>query len=303
MLEDSVLNTYIFDITRGSIHDGPGIRTTVFLKGCPLKCLWCHNPESQSFIPQISYNNSLCINCGICEKVCPTHANCMEGTQHRMNIALCTACEACVDACPKSAFTIFGKKMELDSVMETIQKDIPFYISSGGGVTISGGEPLAHGEFSYRLLKRCKELSIHTCVETSGAGKTEILLELSQCTDLFLFDWKISDDAHAIKTIGSDTTVIRKNLDALINNGSSVILRCPIIPEINDTTEHFSSIVSLLKSYPNLKAEILPYHSFGVNKGKHIGFVQESFDTPTKEQQEKWIDYFTKRGFSQVELH
>ena len=281
------METYIFDISRGALNDGPGIRTTVFLKGCPLHCEWCHNPESQSFTPQLCYNSNLCINCGECAKVCPNSAH----TDGKVDFGKCVNCGKCADVCPSQALTMFGKKYSPEDVMEIIKRDKPFYDKSNGGITISGGEPLMHRDFCVDLLSLCKNENIHTCIETSGMGEKSVLKEYAELTGLFLFDWKVSNNNDAKKYTGADTGIIRENLEFLLDNGYNVILRCPIIPTVNDNEKHLYSILDLLRKYPSLKAELLPYHNFGVGKGKNIGINQTVFPVPTEAQKMKWKEY------------
>ena len=294
------MTTYIFDIARGSLNDGPGIRTTVFLKGCPLRCLWCHNPASQCFDPQLSYNASLCISCGNCAAVCPAGAHKFSEGIHSLDLSLCKSHGRCETVCPSSAVKLFGYPMTARETFEKVKSDKAFFDASGGGITVSGGEPLSHADFCTELFSLCKSASIHTCVETSGMGSTPSLLKLASLTDLFLYDWKLSNNADAEKYTGADITVIEHNLDALINFGAKILLRCPIIPDVNDNDGHFGAICGLLKKYPTLHAEFLPYHSFGVGKSEKIGSVQQKFRTPSEEEKQNWLRYFSSRGFSQV---
>lgn len=296
------METCIFDIARGSINDGPGIRTTVFVKGCPLSCIWCHNPESQVFSPQLSYHDNLCIDCGQCFSVCKRNVHYLEDGQHKIAFSQCNHCGECVDICPTEALTIMGKNMSARQVFDIVKKDMPFYQDSNGGLTISGGEPLSHRDFCIELLSLCREAGIHTCIETSGMGKPETLKELAKLTDLFLYDWKVSSKALAERTIGTSNEIIQDNLEMLLSQNAKVILRCPIIPEINDTDEHFTAIASFLSQNKYLYAELLPYHSFGVGKGEGIGKKQEKFRNPTDDDKENWLQWFRKRDIQNIKI-
>lgn len=290
------MNTYLFDISRGSLHDGPGMRTMVFVKGCPLRCRWCHNPESQKFTPQLSCNSRSCIGCGACAAVCPAQAHRMEDGLHRWEPALCRQCGQCAAVCPAMALKMYGYSKSPREVFELVRRDSVFFAQSGGGITISGGEPLSHPEFCRELLALCRAEGIHTCVETSGMGDTQVLLQYARYTNLFLYDWKISDDADAATCIGSETGRIRENLRCLLEAGADVLLRCPVIPGVNDTEAHFTSIREWLAAYPALRAELLPYHNFGVGKSRNMGTEQQSFPVPTQEQKAEWLSFFEQSG-------
>ena len=184
----------ILDIQKFSIHDGPGIRTTVFLKGCPLNCLWCHNPESKSFNPQLSYDINKCNMCRKCETVCPVKAHKFEKNVHHIECSACTLCGKCAEACPAGSLSIYGKVMSVDEIIAEVEKDKSFFDNTGGGITISGGEPLSRIEFTLALAKAAKEREIHVTVETSGFAPQESMEKIADYTDLFLFDYKVSDN-------------------------------------------------------------------------------------------------------------
>ncbi|MGL4344504.1 MAG: glycyl-radical enzyme activating protein [Cellulosilyticaceae bacterium] len=269
------MKTLVLDIQKCSIHDGPGIRTTVFLKGCPLKCAWCHNPESQSFRKQLSYLEQKCIGCGQCTKVCEAEVHHIEGDKHTVNFEQCKSCGECIRQCPQGALEQIGQSMTVEEVMASVREDIPFYRKSKGGITISGGEPLAHPEFVGQLLKACKCEGIHTCIETSGFGSVSVLEQIVVDVDLFLLDYKITgEQAHQYYT-GVSFAPIRQTLDYLETMNKSVILRCPIIPNINDEKAHYEAIQEVKSRYSNIvEVEFMPYHNLGVVKAKQIGMEQ-----------------------------
>ncbi len=262
----------IFDILRFSIHDGPGIRTTIFLKGCPLKCEWCHNPESQSFKPQLSFNAEKCLNCFECVNACPNHVHKIKDGIHFVDWNLCKSQGECVKVCSSNALKIIGEKKSIIEIIEEVKKDIQYYKKSGGGVTISGGEPLAQFKFTKELLIALKHEGIHTCIDTCGFAKEEYYKAILPYTDLFLFDYKLTDSSKHKKYTNVDNDLILSNLNFLYKNNAEIILRCPIIPGINDNEKHFNGIKELIKKYPNLKAvELMPYHNLGKDKAARIG--------------------------------
>lgn len=297
------METLILDVQRCSLHDGPGIRTTVFLKGCPLNCRWCHNPESKSFYKELSFNGSLCLNCGECEKVCSQKIHSFNSKSHIVDFSRCTFCGKCVNTCLQKSLSIIGKAISPQQVFDIIIKDKVFYNSSGGGVTISGGEALSHGDFCLELLKLCKQEGLHTCIETSGFSSIKVLPKLLPLIDLFLYDYKLSNENDAKPYIGGSLENIKKNFDFIYKQGKEIILRCPIIPGINDNEEHFSSICEIIKNYPNIsQVELLPYHNFGISKVKNLGKEAFIFITPTEETKKAWMDYFKCKGVDNLKI-
>jgi len=280
----------VLSIERCSLHDGPGLRTTVFLKGCPLSCLWCHNPESLSFKPELYFFHEKCTGCGVFCTICENGSMC-EGTP-AINRVNCSACGKCVSVCPNAAFEIKGCVMSAQDVMGEVLKDVRYYESSGGGLTISGGEPLAQFAFTLELLRLAKESGIHTCIETSGHVATNRLLAVMPYVDLFLYDFKESDDHNHKKFTGVSRNLIVDNLHAINNAGAKIILRCPIIPACNERAEHFSAIAATANALRNItEVNIMPYHPMGASKAARIGreYTIPDMAFPTDAQIEGWI--------------
>lgn len=282
----------VFDIQRFSLNDGPGIRTTVFLKGCPMKCLWCHNPESQSFKPQLSFNAEKCTDCLECVRACPSGVHKNVNEKHNIIFELCSLSGECIKACPSDALKILGSQSSVDEIISEVLKDELYYKNSIGGITISGGEPLAQFEFTKALLIASKEAGLHTCVDTCGFAKQEYFEEILPYTDLFLFDYKATNPFNHKKLTGTDNKLVLDNLDFLYEKNASIILRCPLIPGINDSREDLERIAAMGNKYPMLKEiNLLPYHPFGKDKFKKIGEKNflHNIPLPTEEQKKGWL--------------
>lgn len=293
----------IFDIQRASLHDGPGIRTTVFLKGCPLECQWCHNPEALRAEPQLFYYFDKCTQCRSCEAVCPHQVHQFIDGKHHLNYVACKLCGKCVDACNYDALTIMGREMSVAQVLAEVVKDLDFYKSSGGGITLSGGEPLFQYGFAKALLKHCKDLGIHTCVETSGFISPFKFKQLLPFIDVLLFDYKITDSHEHESYTGVPNQVILGNLHAAYRFGVDIYLRCPIIPGVNVIPEHFKEIARLSQAYPKLKAiEILPYHDMGNNKRISIGKNETFTELKTVSPQvaASWVQQLLQLGCEKI---
>ena len=269
----------IFDIQKFSIHDGPGIRTTVFLKGCPLNCLWCHNPESKKHVPEIAFHADRCIHCGACVAACPEGCHTLDGNgTHRFDRTHCRRCGACAQACVIQALELIGREMTVSAVLAEVLPDLPFYETSGGGITLSGGEPLAQPAFTQALLTAAVEHNLHTCVETCGFAPWHALQAILPLTRLFLFDYKETDlERHRAYT-GVPQEQILDNLRRLDAAGASVVLRCPIIPGLNDRADHLQGIARIANELHQLQEiNLIPYHAFGASKSASIDV---SYDVP-----------------------
>lgn len=266
----SVERGLVFNIARFSIHDGPGIRTTVFLKGCPLRCWWCHNPESQSSRPEVTYFQERCRQCGDCVKACAHHALQLEGGV-RVDETLCERCGTCVDACLADARQIAGKWMSAGEVLGQIERDRVFYEESGGGVTLSGGEPLQQGTFGEILLRLCRARGIHTTVDTCGYTAPGVLERIAAFVDLFLFDIKLIDPQQHREYTGVANDLILSNLNWLVTHNRNVILRVPVIPACTDSDENLSAIVRLARSLGLRRIHLLPYHRIAMDKYQRLG--------------------------------
>lgn len=264
----------IFDIKKFSIHDGPGIRTTVFFKGCPLNCWWCHNPESQAPEPELVFRASRCIRCGACQAVCVQGAISMDGEVVSTDREKCTLCGACVQACYAEAREIVGREMTVAQVMAEIERDIAFYDESDGGATFSGGEPLMQRDFLLALLRACKEKEIHTAVDTCGFATWEAFDSIREHVDLFLYDLKLMDEARHLKFTGVSNESILWDLRALSKRGHNIDLCVPIIPGINDDDENIRRTGAFAAALPRLnRVDILPYHHAAAEKYNRLNKV------------------------------
>ncbi len=256
----------VFDIRRYSIHDGPGIRTVVFLKGCPLHCWWCHNPESQSFEPEMIVRAGRCIRCGACVEACPEDAiTWADGPVTDWD--RCERCGICADACFADARERIGREMTVDDVLAEAIRDVAFYDESGGGVTLSGGEPLAQPEFTLALLQACKAREIHTALDTCGFAAWNVLDQVRPYVDLFLYDLKLMADVRHRAVTGAPVGPILANLRALSELGHAIRLRVPVIPGVNDDDESMGQIAAFAASLPRLEGiDLLPYHTTAADK-------------------------------------
>ena len=288
----------IFNIQKFCVNDGPGIRTTIFFKGCPLRCVWCHNPESKKAAPEVFYNASKCVKCGKCMAKCETCAHTFSEESHTYNREKCIVCGKCCDACPTEALEVAGYTITAEEAIKNVLKDKIFYDNSGGGMTLSGGEPMMQFEFALELMKKAKESGLHTCMETCGFADSEKYREIAEYTDIFLFDYKITDHEKHRECTGVTNELILSNLRMLDGAGSKIILRCPIIPTVNDTEEHLSAIANLANSLSNvLEINIEPYHPLGSGKSEMLGkdYALKGLGFPDEETVKGWIETVKSR--------
>ena len=282
----------VFNIQKFSINDGPGIRTTVFLKGCPLRCAWCHNPESNSVKPEIFYDAKKCLLCGKCAMVCENGCHKFIDGIHIYDREKCIACGKCVDKCVVEALETAGKEMTVEEVISEVLKDKAFYENSNGGITLSGGEPMLQFEFTYELLKAAKAEGLHTCMETCGFAKPEQYEKIKDLVDIFLFDYKLTDTKKHKEYTGVENNLIIENLKMIDSFGCKSVLRCPIIPTVNDTKEHFEGIATMANSLKNvLEINIEPYHPLGSGKSEMLGkeYKLLHLTFPEDETVSEWI--------------
>ena len=261
----------VFQIQRFSLYDGPGVRTVVFLKGCPLRCIWCHNPEGLLQRSQIFFDQTKCIGCMDCVSVCGGGCHSLKNGLHLYNRANCSHCGRCTSVCCSNALCFVGEEMTPEAVMEQVLRDRAVYEETGGGLTLSGGEPFFQAEFTIRLLQLAKEYSLHTAVETSGYTEPSVICRAAAYTDLFLYDYKMTDDSSYKKFCGVSNQVILSNLTLLNTLNAHVILRCPIVPGYNDTQEHIYAIAEIAKTHTCVKQiHLEPYHRLGLEKARKL---------------------------------
>ncbi len=270
----------IFDIMRFATHDGPGIRTTVFFKGCPLACRWCHNPESQCYQPDLLYFEERCRKCGDCAAACPEHAIEIIDGIPRTRRDLCRRCGHCADFCDAEARRIAGRRMTLREVAAEIERDLIFFEESGGGVTLSGGEPVSQPRFAAALLRACRRLGIHTALETCGFAHPDTFLHVALAADLVLFDVKLIDPALHRQYTGVSNAGILTNLEALVARRRAVTVRIPVVPGVNDTEEEMEQFARVLGGIGRLPVELLPYHRIGAEKYWRLGLTYGMQTTP-----------------------
>jgi len=292
----------VFDIKRYSINDGPGIRLTIFLKGCPLNCQWCHNPESISPKIQKLFTASKCIGCGECCRVCPVKACSLTPDGIVTDDSLCNLCGKCAEVCPTLATEMSGRYRSVDELLKIIEKERTFFDQSGGGVTFSGGEPLLYPDFLVEILDACGREKIHRAIDTSGFVKTETLLRVAKHTDLFLYDLKMIDtDKHKFYT-GVDNRLILENLKTLAESGAAIQIRIPLIGGVNDDDDSVDAAAAFVAGLSGVKKSVslLPFHDVARGKDDRLGQVRDldGLSEPSPDDLERAIRIFADHGLA-----
>ncbi|MCP3891699.1 MAG: glycyl-radical enzyme activating protein [Desulfobulbaceae bacterium] len=290
----------IFDVKRYAINDGPGIRVAVFLKGCPLNCRWCHNPESISARVQKMYNKAKCIGCECCVDACPENACSLESEGIVTNLDLCAGCGVCAEVCPTKATEMSGRMTTVEEVISIVEKERIFFDQSGGGVTFSGGEPMMQPEFLLAALNELACMSIHRAVDTSGFVAPKILMEVAEHADLFLYDLKMMDADRHKKWTGVDNGIILENLQLLAGTGACIDIRMPLIKGVNTDLENLEKSAAFVAGLPGEKksVSILPYHYTMVSKYQKLGqvFDGENMSELTDAEQSDVVELFASFG-------
>ena len=294
----------LFDLKRYALHDGPGIRTTLFLKGCPLRCVWCHNPESWSSRPQRLYKSAKCIGCSSCVEACPEGALKRTPEGIRPTGRPCRLCGACAEACPALAMEICGREWPLDELMAEVEKERGVMTDSGGGVTLSGGEPLLHPEYALELLAELGRRGFHRAVDTTLYAEPDVVRAIADACELFLVDLKVMDPATHQRCTGVSNELILDNLRLVASLGKPYWIRIPLIDEVNASAENMAATAAFLRSLDRLPDEVdlLPYHDIGKGKHERLGTTYNpnglSLSAPTEQDQARCLRQLTNAGLT-----
>ena len=290
----------IFDIRKYTIHDGPGVRATVFFKGCPLTCLWCCNPESQTRSPDLVWVGDRCLGCDRCLEVCPRHALGAGEGGRTIDRAACDCCGQCAERCPGGALNLLGRSVTVDEVLAEVSRDALYFEGSGGGLTLSGGEPLAQPEFAAELLWRYKheEKGRHTAVETCGYAEWAVVERIAPLVDLFLYDLKVMDPEAHLRLTGRDNRPILENAERLARGGHGLVLRLPLIAGVNDTEENLRATAGFARSLRGVtRIDLLPYHRLGEPKYRRLARDYALAGRPAfPEERVAWAKGFLEAG-------
>jgi len=292
----------IFDIKRFAVHDGPGIRTTVFMKGCPLRCHWCHNPEGIGRERELMFFAYKCLACRTCAGVCPAGAITFAGSGQRLDRKKCTGCAMCSEVCPSGALQSVGRSIGLAELIDELERDILLYDNSGGGVTFSGGEPLLQHAFLREALKECRERGLHTALDTSGYAPEDVLAAVMNYVDVFLFDLKLADREEHLKYTGVSNEPIKKNLRLLVEagRGGDIVLRLPVIPGVTDTEKNIAGLLELIGTLKNItRIDLLPFHDVR-EKYQRLGkeYKMPAGGAPAPEKMRHIKECFEKAGLT-----
>lgn len=288
----------VINIQKYSIHDGPGIRTTVFFKGCPLSCWWCHNPESHKKEHELMFYEDKCKGCGKCSKRCPQGAITLEHGLAKRDASLCSLCGRCAEFCVQQAFELVGQDLDVNELMKEILKDKAFYENSNGGVSFSGGEPMLYADYLKEVLTKCKMHGIHVAMETSGCVAWSEYEKVVDGVDLFLYDIKHIDDELHKKYMGASNQTILANLQKLSDLGKEIIIRMPIIAGVNDDLETIDKIIAYLKTIRFKQVDLLPYHKLGMNKYHNLArvYLLTGMEKPSDEVMQEIKKRFESAG-------
>jgi len=299
------LRGLITNVQRFSIHDGPGIRTTVFFKGCPLRCFWCHNPETLRMQPEVQVFPDRCIGCGECFLRCPQGAHVQVDGQRQFRRELCQACGRCVETCYAEALVMAGRWWTPEELLAELLRDQPFYEQSGGGITLSGGEPLLQQPFSLRVLQLCRQAGLHTAIETAAFCRWESLAELLPWLDLVMMDIKVMDDTQHRAVTGVSNRRILENAQQLAETGVPLIVRTPVVPTVSDQLEVICAIAAFVRGFPNLLYyELMPFHRLAEGKYRSLGLTYRAsgFQSPAREEMQALARQARDCGVQEVKV-
>jgi len=290
---------FVFDLMRYSLHNGPGVRTTLFLKGCPLRCLWCHNPESQGARAELKLSSERCIGCGDCVRRCP-HGALSSSAWEGRDVEACTLCGACVEACPAEAREMIGRWISVDEALKAVLRDELLYEESGGGVTFSGGEPLMQPQFLRAMLAACQSMRLHCVVDTCGEASTDVVESVRPLVDLFLYDLKAVDCELHTRLTGQGNERILANLEHLARAGANLILRMPVLPGLNDGNGELAARVALMKRLHLRRIDLLPYHKLGADKHHRLrrAYKLEELPEPSADAIAEMAQRLRKEGLT-----